>query len=220
MLCGGLDGKASQRRGGIRKRNSWLTLLDSGNGHSMLQRSGLCWSCPTLCDPTDCSPPGSSVHGIFHARVLEWVAISYSRGSSWPRDQARVSCVSWTGRWILYHSLSHLEAHKAPTLQEKLIKKNVNKKFTVKGRAVESRDCQLVQWMQPPAGAGVALYLIIETERKTLQEGRETNIIWTPKAISYFLAKSFIGVQCEMLISEKANWHGTEGSSLWCSLPW
>ena len=38
--------------------------------------------CPTLCDPMDCSPPGSSVHGIFQARILEWVAISFSRGSS------------------------------------------------------------------------------------------------------------------------------------------
>ena len=42
--------------------------------------------CPTLCDPMDCSPPGSSVRGIFQARVLEWVAISFSRGSSRPRD--------------------------------------------------------------------------------------------------------------------------------------
>ena len=48
-------------------------------------------SCPTLCDPMDCSPPGSSVHGIFQARVLEWVAISFSRGSSQPRDWTRVS---------------------------------------------------------------------------------------------------------------------------------
>ena len=39
-------------------------------------------SCPTLCDPTDCSPPGSSVHGILQARILEWVAIPFSRGSS------------------------------------------------------------------------------------------------------------------------------------------
>ena len=48
-------------------------------------------SCPTLCDPTDCSLPGSSVHGIFQAIVLEWIAISFSRGSSWPRDWTRVS---------------------------------------------------------------------------------------------------------------------------------
>ncbi|CAI9173811.1 unnamed protein product [Rangifer tarandus platyrhynchus] len=43
-------------------------------------------SCPTLCDPMDCSPPRSSVHGFFHVRTLEWVAISFSRGSSQPRD--------------------------------------------------------------------------------------------------------------------------------------
>ena len=50
-------------------------------------------SCPTLCDPMDCSLPGSSVHGIFQARVLEWVAISFSRDSSRPRDQTQVSCI-------------------------------------------------------------------------------------------------------------------------------
>ena len=43
-------------------------------------------SCPTLCHPMDCSPPGFSVHGILQARILEWVAISFSRGSSRPRD--------------------------------------------------------------------------------------------------------------------------------------
>ena len=47
-----------------------------------------------LCDPMDCSPPGSSIHGIFKARVLEWSAISFSRGSSWPRDPTRVSCIA------------------------------------------------------------------------------------------------------------------------------
>ena len=54
--------------------------------------------CPTLGDPMECSPPGSSVHGIFHARILEWVAIYFSRGSSWPRDQTQVSCT--TGRFF------------------------------------------------------------------------------------------------------------------------
>ena len=51
-------------------------------------------SCPTLCDPMDCSPPGSSVHGISQARKLEWIAVSFSRGSSWPRDQTRVSRIA------------------------------------------------------------------------------------------------------------------------------
>ena len=60
-------------------------------------------SCLTLCDPTDCSPPGSSVYGIFQARLLDWVAISSSRGSSQSRDQTSVSCVSCIGRQIRYH---------------------------------------------------------------------------------------------------------------------
>ena len=51
-------------------------------------------SCLTLCDPMDCSTPGSSVHGIFQARILKWVAISSSRGSFRPKDQAHISCVS------------------------------------------------------------------------------------------------------------------------------
>ena len=62
-------------------------------------------SCLTLCDSMDCSLPEASVRGIFQARILEWVAIPFSRGSSWPRDWTRVSCVSSiTGTWILHHS--------------------------------------------------------------------------------------------------------------------
>ena len=51
-------------------------------------------SCPTLCDPMDCSLPGFSIHGIFQARILEWVAISFSRGSSQPRDRTLVSHIA------------------------------------------------------------------------------------------------------------------------------
>ena len=47
-----------------------------------------------FCNPMDCSPPGSSVHGISQARILEWAAVSLSRGSSWPRDWTRVSCLA------------------------------------------------------------------------------------------------------------------------------
>ena len=61
------------------------------------------WSRVLLCDPMDCSLPGSSVHGVFQARIVEWVAISFSRGSSLARDQTRVSCI--VGR-CFYH-LSH-----------------------------------------------------------------------------------------------------------------
>ena len=51
-------------------------------------------SCLTLWDPMDCSPQGSSLHGIFQRRILEWVAISSSRGSFWPRDQGHISCIA------------------------------------------------------------------------------------------------------------------------------
>ena len=60
-------------------------------------------SCLTLCDTMDCSPPDSSVHGILQARILEWVAIPFSRGSSQPRDRTWVSCISCIGRRVLYH---------------------------------------------------------------------------------------------------------------------
>ena len=50
-------------------------------------------SCLTVCNPMDCSLPGFSVHGILQARILEWVTISFSRGSSQPRDRTQVSCI-------------------------------------------------------------------------------------------------------------------------------
>ena len=58
-----------------------------------------------LCNPMNCSPPDSSVHGIFQARRLEWVAMSSSRGSSWPRNRTpwMVSYVSCISRWVLYN---------------------------------------------------------------------------------------------------------------------
>ena len=60
-----------------------------------------CWvpqSCPTLCEPMDCSLLGSSVRGISQARISKWVAIPFSWGSFWPKDW---TCISCTGRWIL-----------------------------------------------------------------------------------------------------------------------
>ena len=64
------------------------------------------WSCKVkasevaVCDPMDCSQPGSSIHGILLARILHWVAIPFSWGTSQPREQTHVSCI---GRRILYH---------------------------------------------------------------------------------------------------------------------
>ena len=56
--------------------------------------SSITQSCPTLCDLMEYSPPGSSVCGVFQARILEWVAISFSRGSSQPWDRTQVSCIA------------------------------------------------------------------------------------------------------------------------------
>ena len=67
-------------------------------------------SCPTLCNPIDYSPPGSSVHGVFQARIPEWVAISFSRESSRSRDRTYISWVSCIGRQILL-PLCHLGIH-------------------------------------------------------------------------------------------------------------
>ena len=82
--------------------------------------------CSTLCDPMHCSLPGSSVHGILQARILEWVAIPFSRGSSRTRDRTRVSCI--TGRFFTIWatreaSRQHIKkqrhhfAHKGPYCQ-------------------------------------------------------------------------------------------------------
>ena len=79
----------------------WEAAWGAGGGGHLLPCCRLVVeSCPTLCDPMDCSSLGSSVSGISQARILEWVAISFSRGSSQPRNW---TCVSCTGRQILYH---------------------------------------------------------------------------------------------------------------------
>ena len=76
----------------------FITHLQSGFHHAVSygieSESEVAQSCPTLCDPVDCSSPGSSVRGIFQARILEWVAISFSRGSSQPRDRTQVSRIA------------------------------------------------------------------------------------------------------------------------------
>ena len=67
--------------------------------------------CPTLCNPSDCSPQGSSVYGILQARILEWVAIPFFRGSSSPRDLTQVSCIAGG----LFTIWANREAHRALT---------------------------------------------------------------------------------------------------------
>ena len=73
--------------------------------------------CPTLCDLMDCSTPDSSVHGLLQASILEWVAIPFSKGSSWPRDWTQVSCTAgrffmvWATREALGDKITLYETH-------------------------------------------------------------------------------------------------------------
>ena len=95
------------RRGKSRRWCCWYPVggHQEYSQHPTMHRTEKCHccsvtrSCPTLWNPRNCSPLGSSVHGISQARILEWVAISFSRGSSWSRDQTHVSCI---GRQVVY----------------------------------------------------------------------------------------------------------------------
>ena len=97
----------------------WVKILDRFQGSPCLEGE-VTQSCPTLCNPMDCSLPGSSTHGIFQARILEWVAISFSRRSSQPRDLTQVSCIVsrhftvWATREVGLHALQRLLIRKLP----------------------------------------------------------------------------------------------------------
>ena len=85
-------------------QSSWLAKRNASRYNALWweysgQVSGA-YGGPTLCNPMDSSPPTSFVRGILQERILQWVDISFSRGSSWPRDKIPVSCI---GRRILYH---------------------------------------------------------------------------------------------------------------------
>ena len=77
-------------------------------------------SCLTLCNPMGCSPPGSSVHGILQARILEWVTIFFSRGSSQPRDQTQVSCIA--GRHFILWATREVSLPLTPPYSRSLTK--------------------------------------------------------------------------------------------------
>ena len=93
---------AGDRQGSLSKSRTWLSdgtdwtdfafrLLTAWEATYRAKKVLVTQSCPTLCDPIDCSPPGSSVHGISQVSILEWVAVSFSKGTSHPRNQTQVS---------------------------------------------------------------------------------------------------------------------------------
>ena len=79
----------------ISHQSNWATVgFQQNPSNTNGPRGRYDWASPILCDHMDCSLLGSSVCGILQARILEWVAMPSSRGSSWPRDQTRVSCIA------------------------------------------------------------------------------------------------------------------------------
>ena len=124
LHCGALTGKEIQGRGD-RCTPMAASLCCTAETTTTSQSSYLCIAlvtqlCPTLCDPIDCSPPGSSVHAILQARILTWVAIPFIRGSSWPRDQTQSPALQ--ADFFFYH-LSNQGSPKVVILQ---IKKKKN----------------------------------------------------------------------------------------------
>ena len=85
----------------------WSDLTGGGAQVVKQGREGVCAKslqlCLTLWDPMDCSPPSSSVNGVLQTRILEWIVMPSSRGSSQPRDWVRISYIMCIGRWVLYH---------------------------------------------------------------------------------------------------------------------
>ena len=99
----------TQLPAGFLSQRSHLHLLSNASLRFSVHAHVCAQLCLTLCDPMESSLPGSSVHRISQARILDWVAISSSKWSTWLRDQTRASCVSCIGRQI-FKSLSHLES--------------------------------------------------------------------------------------------------------------
>ena len=106
-------------------------------------------SCLTLCDSMNCSLPGSTVHGVFQAKILEWAANSYSRGSSQPKDWTHVSCVSCTGRQTLVARV----VKNMPAMQETRIRSLGWEGFLKKGMATHSSILACgIPWAEEPCG--------------------------------------------------------------------
>ena len=112
-----------------------------------LVRAKLFQSCPTLCNPMDCSPPGFSVHGTLQARMLEWAAISYSRRSFWSRDRTAVAYVSCAGRQVFFF-LPLAPPKKSLWLGKCLQRRGEGNSITayLRKTSYQQQNCNYVKW--------------------------------------------------------------------------
>ena len=90
----------------LKKNKKWILVCLISKVKTKQKDKQKNFESPTLFNPMDCSLPGSSVHGILQPRILEQVAISFSRGSSWPRDQTQVSCI--IGRFFTFWAILYV----------------------------------------------------------------------------------------------------------------
>ena len=116
-------------------------------------------SCPALHDPMDCSLPGSPVHGILQARILEWATTSFSRGYSRPRDPTSVSYISCTCRWVLYHQLQLGSSWKTSLLLLLLLSRFVVSDSVRPHRQQPTR--LLCPWDSPGKNTGVGFHFLL-----------------------------------------------------------
>ena len=136
--------------------------------------------CPTLCNPMDCSLPGSSVHGIFEARVLEWGAISFSRGSSRTRDRTRVSRI--VGRCFTIWAIRELWMWEL-NYKESWIPKNWCFETVVLEKTFESAlNCKEIKPVNPKGNQ--SRIFIGRTDAEA-----ETPILWPPDVKNRLIGK-------------------------------
>ena len=131
---------------------------------------------PTLCDPMDCSLPETSVHGIFQARVLEWVAISYSRVSSRPRDRTQVSCI--VGRRFTVWATR--EAHEDLNLHLNRVDWEVGERWRDKEVVMKIQEAGLslpFPGSTKSSFVSISVSLREEEEGKTAREGQVTKTL-------------------------------------------
>ena len=152
LMLGKIEGRRRWGQQSMRWLNGITDSMDMGLGRLrelVMDREawhaevhGLVKSCTRLSDWTETRPPGSSVHGISHARILQWVSISFSRSSSWPRDQ---TFIPYFGREILY-----TEAPEKPYRLE-LFSHSVMSRLPCPSSSPSacSNSCPLSQWCHP-----------------------------------------------------------------------
>ena len=134
-------------------------------------------SCPTLCNPVDCSPPGSSVHGILQVRILEWIGISYPRGSLPHQERTPISCISCIGRWILYYSETW-EAHMPPATPQRYVE--VLTPGT--GECGFTSEIKL-KWDRTGLGWALVQMTDIFIKRRKLEQRQTERILWWQRQI-------------------------------------